>query len=39
MSEVVNYVANTAFLLTLAGNSGILPFLTMALIGLAGKIP
>jgi hypothetical protein len=38
MSEVVNYVANTAFSLTLAGNSGISPFLTMALIGLAGKI-
>ncbi len=38
MSEVINYVANTAFSLTLAGNSGISPFLTMALIGLAGKI-
>jgi hypothetical protein len=38
MSKVIKYVANTAFSLTLAGNSDISPFLTMALIGLAGKI-
>jgi len=34
----MNTVANTAFSLTLSGNSGISPFLTMAIIGVAGKI-
>ena len=31
-------IANTAFSLTLSGNSGISPFLTMFLIGMVGKI-
>ncbi|KAL7536790.1 hypothetical protein ACHAXR_011394 [Thalassiosira sp. AJA248-18] len=38
MDHVTSVVANTAFSLTLSGNSGISPFLTMFLIGMAGKI-
>lgn len=38
MSDVAKFVANTAFSLTLSGNSGISPFLTMFLIGVAGKV-
>ena len=36
--EVGKFIANTAFSFTLSGNSGISPFLTMFLIGIAGKI-
>ena len=36
--EVAKFIANTAFSFTLSGNSGISPFLTMFLIGMAGKI-
>lgn len=38
MDHVTTAVANTAFSLTLSGNSGISPFLTMFLIGMVGKI-
>lgn len=38
MSQITNLIANTAFSFTLSGNSGISPFLTMFLIGIAGKI-
>lgn len=38
MNHVTTVVANTSFALTLSGNSGISPFLTMLLIGVAGKI-
>ena len=38
MSDVAKLIANTAFSFTLSGNSGISPFLTMFLIGMAGRI-
>lgn len=38
MSQVIDAIANTAFSFTLSGNSGISPFLTMFLIGMAAKI-
>ncbi|KAL9180612.1 hypothetical protein ACHAXT_011065 [Thalassiosira profunda] len=38
MSHVGSVLANTALSLTLSGNSGISPFLTMFLIGIAAKV-
>ena len=38
MSLILNAISSTAFSLTLSGNSGISPFLTMLLIGITQKI-